>query len=48
MTEFEVLREKYQQALYQLIKITHSASGSENPLYNPRYILCSAVYLQIL
>ncbi|KAM0727746.1 Eukaryotic translation initiation factor 2-alpha kinase 1 [Formica fusca] len=30
--EFERLREKYEHALYQLIKIAHSANGSENPL----------------
>ncbi|XP_070165711.1 eukaryotic translation initiation factor 2-alpha kinase 1 isoform X2 [Polyergus mexicanus] len=33
MMEFERLREKYEHALYQLIKIAHSANGSENPLY---------------
>ncbi|XP_050445577.1 eukaryotic translation initiation factor 2-alpha kinase 1-like isoform X2 [Cataglyphis hispanica] len=32
MMEFEKLRKKYEHALYQLIKIAHSANGSENPL----------------
>ncbi|KAL6441256.1 hypothetical protein ACFW04_003490 [Cataglyphis niger] len=32
MMEFERLRKKYEHALYQLIKIAHSANGSENSL----------------
>lgn len=47
MMEFEALRKKYQHALYQLIKLAHSASGNENPLYNPRYILCVLIVLYI-
>ncbi|XP_011269109.1 eukaryotic translation initiation factor 2-alpha kinase 1 isoform X1 [Camponotus floridanus] len=38
MMEFEGLRKKYQHALYQLIKIAYSASGNENPLYNPSFL----------